>query len=129
VRTMRDLADRGVKPTVVDDQVGRLTFASELARAARHLVDSGAPFGTYHVSNSGEACSWADIAAEVFAAFGRDRDDIVRVTTEEYTSGRQVAPRPLSGVLDLAKLRATGFEPEDQLVALRAYCASEPSRP
>ena len=37
VRTMRSLAERGVNPSVVDDQYGRLTFTSELARAIRHL--------------------------------------------------------------------------------------------
>ncbi len=39
VRTMQQLADGGVTPSVVDDQVGRLTFTSELSRATRHLLD------------------------------------------------------------------------------------------
>ena len=37
VRTMQKLAADGVSPTVVDDQVGRLTFTADLARATRHL--------------------------------------------------------------------------------------------
>ena len=37
VRTMASLAEKGVSPSVVDDQVGRLTFAGELSRATRHL--------------------------------------------------------------------------------------------
>src|SRR5262249_43705120 len=125
VRTMRDLADRGVSPTVVDDQVGRLTFTSELVRATRHLLDSHAPFGTYNVTNGGDPLSWAAIAADVFELSGRERADVVPVTTEEYAAGTAMAPRPRSGVLDLSKLRATGFEPEDQRTALRAYCADE----
>jgi dTDP-4-dehydrorhamnose 3,5-epimerase len=131
VRTMRDLAEQGVRPSVVDDQVGRLTFTTELARATRHLIDSHAPFGTYNVTNGGEPCSWAAIAAEVFALAGRERSDVVRVTTDEYVAGAggAVAPRPLAGVLDLAKIRATGFEPQDQLEGLRAYWALEASRP
>ncbi|MCW2853331.1 MAG: NAD-dependent epimerase/dehydratase family protein, partial [Nocardioides sp.] len=48
VRTMRELAERGVSPGVVDDQIGRLTFADELARATRHLLDTGVPYGTYN---------------------------------------------------------------------------------
>jgi dTDP-4-dehydrorhamnose reductase/dTDP-4-dehydrorhamnose 3,5-epimerase len=129
VRTMRDLAARGVSPTVVDDQIGRLTFTAELARATRHLVDTRAAYGTYNVTNGGDPCSWAMIAAEVFAMAGREREDVVPVSTEQYAAGRATAPRPRNGVLDLAKLRTTGFEPEDQLAALRAYCASETSRP
>ena len=31
VRTMRGLAEKGVSPSVVDDQVGRLTFTGELS--------------------------------------------------------------------------------------------------
>jgi dTDP-4-dehydrorhamnose 3,5-epimerase/reductase len=129
VRTMLELARRGDRPTVVDDQVGRLTFTSELARATRHLLDSRAAFGTYNVSSSGAPCTWADIAAEVFRASGRDPDDVRRVTTAQYAAARDVAPRPRASVLDLGKLRATGFEPEDHLAALRAYCLAEESRP
>ena len=42
VRTMVRLAHVGVSPAVVDDQFGRLTFATDLARAALHLVESSA---------------------------------------------------------------------------------------
>jgi dTDP-4-dehydrorhamnose 3,5-epimerase len=122
VRTMQDLARRGVSPDVVDDQLGRLTFADELARATRHLVDTGAPYGTYHVSNGGPVMSWADIAQEVFHLSGRDRRDVGRTSTEAYGAGRTMAPRPRHSTLDLAKLEATGFRPEDALVALRRYC-------
>ena len=68
VRTMQRLAAEGVSPSVVDDQVGRLTFTPDLSRATRHLVDSGAAYGTYNVSGSGPATSWADLAKEVFRA-------------------------------------------------------------
>ena len=40
VRTMLSLAERGINPSVVNDQYGRLTFTSELARAIRHLIDN-----------------------------------------------------------------------------------------
>ena len=42
VRTMQRLAGNGVSPSVVSDQVGRLTFTDELVRATRHLLESGA---------------------------------------------------------------------------------------
>jgi len=125
VRTMRRLARDGVSPAVVDDQVGRLTFTSTLAAATRHLLETGAPYGVYHVSNSGEPLSWRAVAAEVFALSGRSRDDVTATTTAEYAAGRTpVAPRPLNSTLDLAKLEATGFRPEPQLEALRAYLGS-----
>ncbi len=71
VRTMRSLAEKGVSPTVVADQFGRLTFTDELARATAHLLGSAAAYGTYNVSNGGPAMSWADIAAAVFERSGR----------------------------------------------------------
>jgi dTDP-4-dehydrorhamnose 3,5-epimerase len=129
VRTMARLADEGASPTVVADQTGRLTFADEIARATRHLVETRAAYGVYHVSNGGPAMSWADIAREVFRLRGRDPDDVVPVSSQEYAAGREVAPRPASSLLSLDKLTATGFQPVDAGEALRAYVSALPSRP
>ncbi|TYC99540.1 sugar nucleotide-binding protein [Arthrobacter echini] len=111
VRTMVELARRGISPAVVDDQIGRLTFTEDLAEAIRHLVATGAPFGTYNMSNDGDPQSWAGIAAEVYALCGRDCDDVRGVSTEEYFAGKDAAPRPRRSTLDLGKLSATGFAP------------------
>lgn len=126
VRTMQDLAGKGVSPSVVDDQVGRLTFTDELVRATRHLLDSGASYGTYHLSNGGPAMSWREVAQAVFERSGRSRDDVTGTTTEAYAEGvlaqgRPFAPRPLSSAMSLDKIRATGFEPEDAMAALDRY--------
>jgi len=130
VVTMARLADEGATPTVVDDQVGRLGFADEIARATRHLLDRSAPYGTYHVSNGGPPTSWADVARQVFALRGRRAEDVRPVTTEEYAAGRATAPRPASSTLSLRKLEATGFQPVDAREALRDYLARLPaSRP
>ena len=121
VRTMQQLATNGVSPSVVEDQVGRLTFTDELARASTHLVTTGAPYGTYNVSNGGADTSWADVAKRVFELSGRSAGDVSTVSTEEYFAGKDLAPRPLRSVLDLSKLEATGFAPEDAWSALERY--------
>lgn len=126
VRTMQSLAQNGVSPSVVEDQVGRLTFTEELVRATRHLLDSGADFGTYHLSNGGPAMSWREIAQAVFERSGRSADDVGGTTTETYAQqqreqGRPFAPRPLNSAMSLDKVRATGFEPEDAMSALERY--------
>ncbi len=114
VRTMAGLADRGVSPSVVDDQIGRLTHADDLAAAIRHLVETRAPFGTYNVTGSGEPASWADVAAAVFEAGGRSPDDVTRVSTADYFADKPgAAPRPLNSVLDLGRITAAGFAPPD----------------
>jgi dTDP-4-dehydrorhamnose 3,5-epimerase/reductase len=127
VRTMARLADEGTSPTVVHDQVGRLTFADEVARATRHLVEKRAAYGTYHVSNEGPPMSWADVATEVFGLRGRSPEDVTHVSSEQYAFGLNPAPRPPSSVLSLRKLTATGFEPVDAREALRAYVSALPA--
>ncbi|UYG17281.1 bifunctional dTDP-4-dehydrorhamnose 3,5-epimerase family protein/NAD(P)-dependent oxidoreductase [Brachybacterium huguangmaarense] len=124
VRTMASLAERGIDPSVVSDQVGRLTFTDDLAAAIDHLLSSGAAYGTYNVSNSGEARSWADIAARVYELVGADPARVTPVTTAEYYAGKEgIAPRPEHSALDLAKIQHAGFTPRDQDEALAAYLA------
>jgi dTDP-4-dehydrorhamnose reductase len=125
VRTMQSLAQRGVSPSVVDDQIGRLTFTSELSRATAHLVSNEAPFGTYNVTNSGPAMSWADLARAVFERSGRSPDDVTGVSTADYSAGKGLAPRPAMSSLSLQKLRSSGFEPEDALIELGRYLLAE----
>ena len=125
VRTMAGLADRGVSPSVVDDQIGRPTSTADLAAGIAHLVRTRAPFGTYNLTNDGEPVSWADVAAEVFRARGRSADDITRVSTAEYFADKpQAAVRPLNSVLDLGRITAAGFQPRDWRSALAEYLAS-----
>ena len=125
VRTMAGLADRGVQPTVVDDQIGRPTFTADLAAGIFHLLRTRAPYGTYNLTNGGEPASWADVAAAVFAARGRSTDDVGRISTAAYFADKpQAAVRPLNSVLDLSKIAATGFRPRDWRDALADYLAT-----
>ncbi|MFJ6535579.1 sugar nucleotide-binding protein [Paenarthrobacter sp. NPDC091711] len=111
VTTMAGLAADGVKPTVVNDQVGRLTFAQDIATTIRHLLKVTPAYGTYNLSNSGASQSWAEIAAEVYALVGASATDVSGASTEEYFRGKPAAPRPRKSTLDLAKLRGTGYDP------------------
>lgn len=127
VRTMLSLAERGVDPSVVDDQLGRLTFTSELARAIRHLTESRAPYGTYNVTGSGPVTSWADVARRTFELAGHDPNRVSGVSTAEYFSKatNPVSPRPAGSVLDLAKIEATGFVPAAADETLQNYVRLE----
>ena len=120
VRTMATLAGRGVEPSVVNDQIGRLSFTEDIAAGIKHLLATGAQYGTYNLSNDGEPLSWAAIAAAVYEACGAPRESITGVTTEEYFTGKAAAPRPLNSVLDLTRIKSAGFFPADQLQRLRA---------
>jgi len=122
VRTMLGLGAKGVSPTVVADQIGRLTFTSELVRAIDHLLSTNAAHGTYHVSNSGNPASWADITRKVFEIAGYKDLAVTDTTTADYYAGKEnIAPRPLHSTFDLSKLKATGFESRDWISDLEAY--------
>src|SRR5690606_18525593 len=120
VRTMLDLGKKGVNPTVVADQIGRLTFTSELVRAIDHLLQSSVsspqspiPYGTYNLSNDGESKSWADITRKIFELAGLD-NTVTDTTTTDYYAGKEgIAPRPLQSTLNLAKIQVTGFKSRD----------------
>ncbi|MGC1177236.1 MAG: NAD(P)-dependent oxidoreductase [Candidatus Saccharimonadales bacterium] len=125
VRTMLGLGKKGVSPTVVADQVGRLTFTSELVKAIDHLLTIQAPSGTYNVSNNGESASWADITREIFKQAGYDLT-VTDTTTAEYFAGKDgIAPRPLQSTLALDKIQATGFTSSDWQADLKRYIAKE----
>ena len=114
VNIMQDLAARGVRPSVVNDQIGRLTFTDTLARGIKHLLEIGAPYGTYNLTNEGQPASWAEIAKIVFEKSGKSPSDVQLVSTAEYFADKpNTAKRPLQSTLDLTKIEKTGFIPED----------------
>jgi len=122
VRTMQSLAERGIKPNVVEDQIGRLTFADDLARGIKHLLETNQPYGTYNLTGDGESASWADIAKLIYEASGKSADDVVPISTADYYKGKEgIAPRPLQSTLDLTKIKATGFIPRDWRKELNDY--------
>ena len=130
VKTMKGLSDRVADPddkleqvTVVDDQLGRLTFTRDMAEAIFHVLGTHAPYGTYDCTGSGAVRSWADIARAVFDAANGNGDKVVPVSTADYYASAEgpIAPRPVHSALDLAKLEATGFSMPDWEERLVAY--------
>ncbi|WEV52723.1 sugar nucleotide-binding protein [Bifidobacterium sp. ESL0704] len=122
VKTMMGLSDRVAdsndklsQVTVVDDQLGRLTFTEDITNGIFHLLDSGAEYGTYNLTGSGAVKSWAEIAKQVFEKTNGNGDKVVPVTTEEYykEETKPVSPRPTNSFLDLTKLEKTGYKTAD----------------
>ncbi len=128
VRTMLGLAEKGIEPTVVADQIGRLTFTSELVRAVDHLLTTQATYGTYNVTNDGPLASWADITRQIFEIAGYDQLNVSDTTTVEYFAGKDgIAPRPLGSDMSLDKLHTTGFESRNWQDELAEYIKREQS--
>ena len=133
VKTMRGLSDRVADPedgleqvTVVDDQLGRLTFTRDMAEAIFHVLGTHAPYGTYDCTGSGAVKSWADIARSVFDAANGNGDRVVPVSTADYYSNAAgpVAPRPVHSALDLSRLESVGFHMPDWEEELGEYLNS-----
>ncbi len=141
VKTMMGLSDRvaaGEIPqvTVVDDQVGRLSFTRDMAEGIFWLLgyregdvepSSPALYGTYNLTGSGEPKSWAQIAKRVFELANGNADKVVPVATADYYAGvaGPVSPRPEHSAMDLSKTVAIGFNPPDWEQELDEYVKSE----
>lgn len=126
VRTMLGLAERGISPTVVADQIGRLTFTSELVRAIDHLLVTQPAYGTYNVTNDGPLASWAEITRQIFSLSDHDNLTVTNTTTAEYFAGKVgIAPRPLGSNMSLDKLHATGFVSRNWQDDLAEYISKE----
>ena len=122
VRTMLGLAEKNISPTVVHDQIGRLTFTRELVRIIDHLLSTQAPFGTYNATNDGPLESWADITRRIFELAGHNDLTVTNTTTAEYFADKDgIAPRPLGSDMSLDKLHSTGFTSRDWTHDLKDY--------
>lgn len=110
VRTMLRLAGSRDKLGVVADQIGRPTYAAHLAVAirdiaARLVLDPSAPTGVFHLTGSGEACSWRQFAEAVFVA-SRMRGGPSAVAEPIPTSAYPTpVKRPANSVLDCSLIR------------------------
>lgn len=109
VRTMLRLAVSRDRVGVVADQIGRPTYAPHLAIAvrdiaARLVIDPLAPTGVFHLTGSGEACSWRQFAQTVFNA-SQVRGGPTAIADPITTAGYPTpAKRPANSVLDCIKI-------------------------
>jgi dTDP-4-dehydrorhamnose 3,5-epimerase len=126
VRIMLGLGEKGISPKVVNDQIGRLTFTSEIVRAIDHLLTNNAEYGRYHVSNGGQPASWAGISRKIFQYGGYKDIKVTDTTTKEYFADKEYfAVRPLSSIFDLSKMEAAGFKFRDWQDDLKEYIDKE----
>ena len=76
----------GRELSVVDDQIGRPTYAGDLAAAIRSLVDRRVT-GIVHFANGGDA-TWYEFAREAMRLAGREDVLLKPVTTAEFPGPR-----------------------------------------
>lgn len=106
VTLMLSLVEKGGPISVVADQYTTPTYAGDLAVKIKELLEAKAPYGTYHVTNTG-GVSWYGFAGEIFKAAGKQVD--LRAVSVAGRSSTFV--RPDSTVLISEKLAGAGIPP------------------
>ena len=106
-QTMLNLARTKDQWTVVDDQLGQPTWTRDLAEQIIQLIDSDAPAGVYHGTNSGET-SWYGFAQAVLEEAGLDP---ARITPTDSSQFVRPAPRPAYSVLGHDSWATAGIAP------------------
>lgn len=107
VKTMLRLAGEKPELSVVSDQLGQPTWTRDLADQIVMLLDSDAPAGIYHGTNSGSV-SWFDFARTIFELAGLDP---ARVHPTDTASFPRPAPRPAYSVLGHDGWFGAGIDP------------------
>jgi dTDP-4-dehydrorhamnose reductase len=98
VELMIDLAEKRDTIQAVSDEINSVTYAPDLAQATVRLLESQAPFGLYHLTNSG-AASWYDLARAIFELTPR-KPQLVAVPASAFP---RKAIRPAKAVLLTSK--------------------------
>lgn len=106
-QTMLNLASSKDTWSVVDDQRGQPTWTRDLAEQIVRLIDSNAPAGIYHGTNSGET-SWFGFAQAVLEEAGLEP---TRITPTDSGQFVRPAPRPAYSVLSHGGWKLAGIPP------------------
>lgn len=91
---MSVLAEKQGEVKAVSDEVNTITYAFDLAQSIKVLLKQQFPYGTYHLTNSGQA-SWYDFAKEIFN-IKKNPVSVIPVSSSEFP---RAAKRPKKAVL------------------------------
>ena len=106
VRTMLRLSEDHDEISVVDDQYGSPTSASELARTI-HFLEPSENYGLFHATCEGYT-SWADFADEIYSLAGK-HVSVRHISSAEYKQMNPAAAnRPSYSILENYMLKLTG---------------------
>ena len=103
MKTMLRLAETRPELSVVADQIGTPTYATDLASVMLNIINTNSTnYGLYHYSNEGVA-SWYDFAAAIFE-IADTKTKVFPIKTEAYPTP---AARPQFSVMDKSKIKET----------------------
>ncbi len=82
---MLEVGKNNKEVKVVDEETSCFTYAPDLAKKTKEIIEARKPFGIYHVINSG-ACTWYEAVLELYKQAGIETK-VIPITAKEY-------PRP-----------------------------------
>jgi len=92
-----DRKNKSVK--VIDEETSCFTFAPDLAKKTKEIVEAQKPFGIYHVTNS-DACTWYEAVVELYRQ-AKIKTAVISIGADEYP---RPAKRPFISTLLNTKL-------------------------
>jgi dTDP-4-dehydrorhamnose reductase len=90
-----EMSKKNNKIRAVDEETSCFTYAPDLAKKTREIIESNKEFGIYHITNS-DPCTWYDAAEELFVQLGIEGVKVVPVDGDEFSRS---ARRPYFSVL------------------------------
>lgn len=115
-RSFFDIMFKAVKKRksvkVVDEETSCFTYAPDLAKKTKEIVEAKKPFGIYHAFNEG-ACTWYEAALELYKQ-AKIKIKVVPVSSSEFS---RPAQRPFVSTLINTKLNPM----RNYKLALREY--------
>lgn len=100
---------------VVDEETSCFTYAPDLAKKTKEIIEAEKPYGVYHVSNK-DACTWHDAVVELYRQ-AKIKVKVVPVGSDEFP---RPAKRPYVSTLVNTKLNPL----RSYKLALREYLKS-----
>ena len=120
VKTMLRLSETNEEISVVYDQLGSPTSASELAKMI-HYLEPTENYGLFHATCEGDT-NWADFTEEIFRLAGKNTK-VRHVTSEQYAQMNPAsAKRPAYSILENYMIKLTSdFRMADWKDAIAEY--------
>lgn len=109
---MLEVGRKNSEVKAVDEETAYFTYAPDLAKKTKEIIDSKKPFGIYHVTNT-EACTWYEAVLELYKQAGL----VTKVIPVSGDAFPRPAKRPFYSVLINTKL----YPLRDYKEALKEY--------
>ncbi len=82
---MLEVGKKNAEVKVVDEETSCFTYAPDLAKKTKEIIEANKPFGIYHVVNEG-ACTWFEAVVELYK-MAKLKTKVIPVNSDEF-------PRP-----------------------------------